>query len=305
MTGPTILLKEKFLNLQKEQKIILFIIFFSALCLFLILLISKSQKSALPGPTAYPSPFFQPNFAIIGQDSFSRNDLNYLSGLHLPEKQDSTLTSEETTRLEELALERSVVIQEARKKGLIDFDEEIFKPDKNWQEYNQIYEKAKEAIISQEEKISVAGIFLYFYNQFPPQMGVGAAKELTRKKMEGLKEKLVGGEITLKQAAQIIASDTSLSEIDPIYYANAYAEFNNRSKIGQIVGGITDHDNNLLWSLRVGQYSPLILGSETGNQEGPNEAYWAIFQVNSKTGTEKPYLEWLEEAKRKYAAQIN
>ena len=142
---------------------------------------------------------------------------------------------------------------------------------------------------------------MYFYNQFPPKMEVEKAKELTRRKMDELRRRLIKKEISLKQAAEIIANDTSLSEIDPIYYANAYSEFNNRNKSRQIVGGITSKDNELLWSLKVGDYSPVILGFESGNEITPNEAYWAIFQVTSRTGTEKPYLEWLREAKEKHA----
>ena len=264
---------------------------------------SLTKKGSLPSPTLTPPSLEKQLTMRIGNDSFSQEDLEYLASIYQPNKNLSELTVDEKEYLEDLALERSLVIQEAQKREVVSVDETLFAPNKDWNDYNRTYEEAKQAIIAQEEQITVAGIFIYFYNQFPPEMGVERAKELARKKMEELRERLIKGEISLKQAGEIIANDTSLAEIDPIYDANAYSEFNKRNKTRQIVGGITSQDNNLLWSLDVGDYSPIILGFESGNEVAPNEAYWAIFQVTSKTGSGKPYLEWLKEAKKEYESK--
>lgn len=306
--------KEKILLLLTERKKLLLLItaVFLLSAFFLYFLLSRTKKDSLTEKKSFPSPTpISPSFDLtdqpagvkIGRDSFSDKDFEYLASVYLPSQDPNKLTAEDRKYLDDLALERSIVIQETQKRNLILVDPSLLVPNKNWEEYNRTYEKAKEAIISQEEQLSVTGIFMFFYNQFPPKMGVEKAKELTRKKMEELRGKLIMGKINLQQAAEIIANDSSLAEIDPIYDANAYSEFNKRNKTRQIVGGITAKDDELLWSLNVGDYSPIILGYESGNEVTPNEAYWAIFQVTSKTGTGKPYLEWLKEQKRKYAVQ--
>lgn len=305
-------MREKILLLLTEKKKTLVLIgaifLLSFLSLYLLLARKKEDsfapKEAFPSPTLAEPALIESSLEIkVGDDSFSQEDLEYLINVYLPNKSLDDLTVDEERYLKDLALERSLVIQEAQKRNLISVDEALFSSNKDWQDYNRTYEKAKEAIISQEEQISIAGIFMYFYNQFPPKMGVETAKEITRKKMDELRERLTKGKINLKQAAEIITNDASLSEIDPIYYANAYSEFNKRNKTRQIVGGITNQDNNLLWSLNVNDYSPIILGYESGNDAAPNEAYWAVFHITSKTGTGKPYLQWLKEAKKEYASK--
>jgi len=292
---------------RKKLLLLITIVLLAVFSLYFVFIKAKKEsppkKSSLSSPTLTPPSLEKQLTMRIGNDSFSQEDLEYLASIYQPNKNLSELTVDEKEYLEDLALERSLVIQEAQKREVVSVDETLFAPNKDWNDYNRTYEEAKQAIIAQEEQITVAGIFIYFYNQFPPEMGVERAKELARKKMEELRERLIKGEISLKQAGEIIANDTSLAEIDPIYDANAYSEFNKRNKTRQIVGGITSQDNNLLWSLDVGDYSPIILGFESGNEVAPNEAYWAIFQVTSKTGSGKPYLEWLKEAKKEYESK--
>jgi len=292
---------------RKKLLLLITIVLLAVFSLYFVFIKAKKEsppkKSSLSSPTLTPPSLEKQLTMRIGNDSFSQEDLEYLASIYQPNKNLSELTVDEKEYLEDLALERSLVIQEAQKREVVSVDETLFAPNKGWNDYNRTYEEAKQAIIAQEEQITVAGIFIYFYNQFPPEMGVERAKELARKKMEELRERLIKGEISLKQAGEIIANDTSLAEIDPIYDANAYSEFNKRNKTRQIVGGITSQDNNLLWSLDVGDYSPIILGFESGNEVAPNEAYWAIFQVTSKTGSGKPYLEWLKEAKKEYESK--
>lgn len=306
--------KDKILLLLTERKKFLLLIstIFLLLVLSLYLLLTRKKEDPFASKETFPSPtLVEPTLVEelpetkVGNDSFSQEDLKYLANVYLSNKNLADLTVDEKEYLEDLALERFLVIQEVKKRNLITVDDTLLSPNKDWEQYNKIYEEAKKAIISQEEQISVAGIFMYFYNQFPPKMGVEKAKEVTRNKMEKIRSDLASGKIDFKQAAEIIANDTLLSEIDPIYYANAYSEFNNRNKTRQIVSGISAKDNNLLWSLNTGEYSPIILGHESGNDVVSNEAYWAIFQVTSKTGSEKPYLEWLKGAKKDHVSKNN
>ena len=304
--------RERILLLLREKKKLLLLtgVVLLGLTISFCFVLTKEKKDPLTKKDSFPSPTLTEPALIeeqpvteVGDVIIWPEDLEYLANVYLPEKSMDELGVDEKRYLEDLALEKAIVIREAQKKGLTFVDSSLLAPDKNWEDYNKTYEKAKKAIISQEEQISAAGIFMYFYNETPPAMGVERAKELTREKMEDLKERLTKTEIDIKKAGEIIANDPALSEIDPIYDANAYSEFNDRNKTRHILGGITSQDNNLLWSLNVGDYSPIILGFESGNEVASNEAYWAIFQITSKKGTEKPYLEWLKEAKKKYASK--
>ncbi len=240
----------------------------------------------------------------IGTDYFSRGDLLHLATLYFPKEEYSRFTESQHVQLRERARDRSVVIQEAARQNLVPVDMVIYNPNKNWGEYNKTYEKAKEAILAQEERITVGGVFMFFQNQVPPKMGVEAAKKLTREKMERIHADLTSGRLNLESAAERIKRDTSLAVIDPIYKVNAYFIFGEKNRSGPVVPGITAEENSMLWSMEKGAYTPILLGKESGNYPEPNEAYWGIFQVHDKKGTAKPFEEWLTETSRNYAIEI-
>lgn len=237
---------------------------------------------------------------VIGLDKYSQDDINYLAKAYSSSKE-KVPDLNNNNELKNIALEKSIVLQEAKKLNLIDVPDDIFGANKNWRRYNETYEKAKQVIISLEEQISVSGIFIYFYTGNPMSLSIDEAKNKTYKIMQDLRKDLVDKKITMKQASDIIKGETWLADIDEVYKENSFVDFNNISKARPIQDGIKEKDNNAVWALNKEEISQIILGYDPSLKEkNNNEAFWVIFQVNKKTGTGKPYLQWLEEKKQEY-----
>jgi len=242
--------------------------------------------------------------AKVGEETLYGSDFNYELLLYFPQEASLLVLSEETkNKVLSQLIEKSIMLQSAKKRGLIELTDEAFNnPNKDFVLRNELSEEAKEKLTEEvEDKISVAGIFMFFYNQQPPAMGIEKAKELTRSTMEVFHKDLLAGRITLEGAAKKISEDKSLAEIDSIYYANAYGEFIDRNRASPIGGAVNQKNNDLLWELKKGELSPILLGLEPGNEPRPNEAYWVIYQVlDKKKGEAETFLEWLEKEKGNY-----
>lgn len=238
-----------------------------------------------------------------GQDQYSGNDLSYVS-----QNLASSISDEKDNKnqyVAEIIQERAIVLQEAKKMGLIQIDDTLFLPNKDWEKYNQTYEEAKQAIINTVEQMTVAGIYIYFNNDNPPEgMTVVRAKSITYTKMNNLRNRMIQGEITIEQSAEEIRTDTSLASIDEIYQSNAYAVLKNRFRDPQIDAGLKVADNNILWQLEVGDVSPVFLGFEKNvGDEGLRESYWVVYKVLEKYGTLPPYRQWLSEKLNEYESK--
>ncbi len=243
----------------------------------------------------------------IGNDTFNRSDLEQVARLNVDGKKLSSMTATEQAQLSAVVTERSVVLQEAKKQGFIKVDDSLLGPGKNMGTYEAAYVKAAQSVIDQSEKISVKGILIFFYNTTPPKMGVEQAKQFTRTKMEKYHEDLVSGKITIDQAAESIQKDTSLAEVDSIYKENAFVKVVDATKdYSVVVPGLRAEDNTKLWNMKVGDISPVFLGSEGGHSDVSGtllpsvESYWAIFEVTDKHGTGPSYLTWLQNAEKQY-----
>lgn len=279
----------------------------------------KKEPQILPSPLPTPARIFdiseilkpgkgqiaqEEKIARVGKETLYGSDFNYELLLYFPQEASLPELSQETkNKVLDQLIEKSIVLQSAEKRGLIELTDEAFSnPNKDFVLRNTLYEEAREKLTEEvEDKISVGGIFMFFYNQQPPAMGIEGAKELTLTKMEALHKDLLAGKITLAVAAKRISEDKSLAEIDPIYYANAYAEFMDRNIASPIGGAVNQKNNDLIWGLEKGGFSPILLGLEPGNEPQPNEAYWVIYQVlDKKKGEAGTFGDWLEKEKENY-----
>lgn len=244
----------------------------------------------------------------IGKDTISRSDLDNVARVTLNGKNLSSMTASEQAQLVGAVTERSVVLQEANKQGFVKVDDSLFNSGKNAALYETTYAKAAQSIIDKSEKISVKGIMIFYYNTFPPKMGIEQAKQVTRAKMDKYHEDLVSGKITIDQAADLIRKDASLAEIDEIYKDNAYVQVINATKdYSTVVAGLKSEDNAKLWEMKTGEFTPVLLGSEGGKIDkatgvllGSEETFWTILQVTDKRGSGPSYLTWLKNAEKQY-----
>jgi len=244
--------------------------------------------------------------ATVGLETLYGCDLNYHLLLTDPVFLDraEVPAGEDLERLWDEVLTESIILQEAAREGFITLSARAFDTkEKDYPTRNRLYEEARTALVALvEERITVEGIFIYFDNQAVPEMGVGRARVVTREKMDGLHERLVRGELTFEQAASLIRKDESLSAIDPIWGANAYALFADRNRTLPLGGEENRENSALVWGLSEGEVSPVLLGKEAGNPgEEANEAYWVVYRVKSRRqALGIPWPQWLAARKAEY-----
>ncbi|MBI2616543.1 hypothetical protein HYW55_00215 [Candidatus Gottesmanbacteria bacterium] len=250
----------------------------------------SSRKSTISGNQQY------------GRNIFSPSDIEYSVQNQYPQKTYSTLTNDEKKDVQKFLIEQTVVLEEAKNKNLMPIDERIFAPNKNQQEYNKAYERAKELILNDVQQMTVEGVFIWFNVGNPePPVPLSQAKEITRQKMEAIRADIVAGRITMEEAGERIRKDESLSQFDSIYKSNAYAKYPSRDATTSIDSNLSEADNVRLWQLSPSEFSPLMLGLYRPSiDEDPEEGFWGIYHVLDKSGTITSYDDWLNEKIQEY-----
>jgi len=137
---------------------------------------------------------------------------------------------------------------------------------------------------------------IWFYNTNPPAVGVEFAKQKVLEIISGLQQKVASGELTMKQAGDIIASRTDLVAIDFAYNWNAYAEFLYIHP-GEMVINDPELDKKL-WELEEGVTSEVLTGKDFNGTEW-YPAYFKVIRINEKRQTDYDNLEQLIEARQK------
>lgn len=287
--------------LEKRKVLFIGLAVFSFFAIVILLLLSlKGNKGGAPQKFADFS-----KIQTYGENTFSPRDINYMVKFQYPSKTASTLTSDEREVMRNFLLEQSIVLEEAKKRNLLTVPESIFAPDKNQQEYNETYSRAKELLEKDVLQMTVEGVFIWFNVGNPePPMPITQAKEKTRQKMEAIRSDLVSGKITMIEAGERIKQDESLYALDPVYKSNAYAKYPSRDATTPLDSNLKEEDNAKLWKLNTGEFSPLLLGLYRPTiEEEPEDGFWAIYRVVEKTGTISSYDEWLNEKMKTYEAK--
>ncbi len=127
--------------------------------------------------------------------------------------------------------------------------------------------------------ISGEMITLWFYNTNEPEMGVEAARALQKERIDSLRQRLVNGEITMKEAGEEIAANADIEAIDPAWVGNAYHKFEYVDP-GQEV--FNDPKlNTTIWNSPVGEYTDVLVGQDFTPTEA-YDAYFSIVLINEK-----------------------
>lgn len=129
------------------------------------------------------------------------------------------------------------------------------------------------------ETYTVEKVNIWFRNVDIPVMGVEQARQITETKIKDLHARVKSGEITMKEAGDIIKADTSLAEIDKVYMDNAYTSL---SLNDHPLSGFLDAEvDKRARALKVGELSEIFVGRD---QEGIDQYYDAYFSFMKLTG---------------------
>lgn len=120
---------------------------------------------------------------------------------------------------------------------------------------------------------------VWFYNTEPPIMGLEQAKTKTKKIMDDLRNKVIQGQYTIKQAADIISGMTELKDIDFAYQTNSYVEF---TYLKPTQFKFNDHDlDRQIWEMSPNTVSPVLVGKDYDGEKW-YDAYYVVIKVTDK-----------------------
>ena len=240
-----------------------------------------------------------PNIVIkdqyqLGNVIVTRADFEKKFSLYYPNTAAARLNPKNWQHIASLLTEEAILQNEAIKERILSPEDKFFDPQKV-SIAREYFQKEGTSFISGE------AISVWFYNTQPPAMGLEAAKEKTRTLIEGLRERVAKGEITMKQAGEEIASKEELKEIDFAYKTNAYFTFE-FVKPGQKI--FNDPElNNAIWQFKEGEVSPVLTGRDF-SPSGWYEAYFIVVKINSKKEKEFENLEKLIEKRKQEGLEI-
>ncbi|MCL5411289.1 MAG: hypothetical protein M1150_00920 [Patescibacteria group bacterium] len=242
----------------------------------------------------------------VGEEHLYQRDLDHYLSVYYPKEASASVKSQKAIDESINALIKdSVILQAAKKEGLIEFSKESFdSPNKNVVVRNILVEAAKKKIESKDvDRVSGESISIWFYNAsyLPPKMGIEAAKKTTREKIDQLYNELKNEKISFSQAAMKIITDQSLNNIDPSFRSNAYFSFKERPKSEKIFND--PKVDQVVWSLEPGKMSEVLMVDDFDleNNNKPYEALFKIVRVTEKTvGGFADFSAWLSLQKSKY-----
>lgn len=242
--------------------------------------------------------------AQVGKEILYGKDLSYY--FYQINQSEFANASEQEVKNRILAtlIEQSIVLQAAQNLNLVQLGNDVFNNlDKNYVKRITLFNQAYAALQEQESLYSGEVITIWYYNQRAPKIPIDQAQALAKQKLEALRAQIASGTITMTEAAERIRNDTSLSQLDGNYQANAYYSFTNKplpetASMPQARSAVA--------KLQPGELSNVILIQDDVNEGSAvrQELYAVIKLTDKKTGKIEDFNAWLENEKKQYPVKV-
>jgi len=278
------LIVDKFKNLSKLHKILLIATVVLVLLVVTLVVLTRKPSDVLP----------QEGYKV-GEINITKQDIKERYRLLYPgDPEEIAKTENLTTVVDQLT--RSAILQnEGAKAGLFENTSDGRIDPHKVNEAEEYFDTKGTTYISGEM------FTIWFYNTDPPAIGVEFARQKALDIITNLHQRVVSGELTMKQAGDIIAGRTDLVAIDFAYNWNAYADF---SYIHPDEKVINDPElDKKLWELEEGEISEVLLGKDFNGTEW-YPAYYKVIKINEKRQTDHDNLEQLIEARQKEGQKL-
>lgn len=214
----------------------------------------------------------------VGEETLYGNDLNYYMILH---RYSDYVSSEPLPEAEldfvlDILITDSGLLQEASKIDLIDLTDDIYNtPNKDYTKRNLLATEARDLLADKVvQKIDFEYITIWYQNTDVP-VSKESGKALAQTKMDALYSKIESGEITMKEAGEMIDADAEIgTKIDPAYQNNSYSYIERWEK-----GLDFFNDPELehqLWSLGEGQFTKVLTGIDS---EINDDAFFIVIRM--------------------------
>lgn len=276
-----------------HERLIITILSILVICLFLL---QKSNK------LNWFNQIFPGNRVVleVGQEKIFEKDLHQQINTLAPENPEKNLTTSQEDKLLARYITQSIILQKAADDGLISLDPSFFNSRrKDYQKRNEQVSKVKTLV--EEKSVVIEGEFIaiWFDNVEAGSLGYYKAKEIAYAKIKQIYERVKNGQLTCKQAGEMIKADSSLEKIDPAYQANAYINF--KHTVGEQIS-FNKKFSDLIWNLQEGELSELYLAKDYTQDYGYVPAVYMFGVVNDhKEAQYTSFNEWYQSAAKTYA----
>lgn len=218
----------------------------------------------------------------------------------------ATPTAEIKQALTDKVVNDQITLAEGKKEGYItDYPEGKSLSKEQYLQRTKLVKEVKDKVNASGNMIKGKLVSIWFYNNaYVGPKGLAAGKQIAYDKIKPLYDQVQNGTITIEQAGEIIASDSSLAEIDQAYQGNAIVDFT-FYKGG--TGTFWPQFNDMLWSTEPGKITPLYLGGGILRDSQPTEELYIFGQVNQKSTNPDfvNYEDWLEKKKNSIGVSIS
>lgn len=133
--------------------------------------------------------------------------------------------------------------------------------------------------------ISFEEVTIYFNNIIPPSVGIPKAKEIAFQTLSDLHNKVVSGNLTMKQVGDAISANDSLANVDQAYKVNAYSKYDN---LGPNDVMIDPPLFKQLWQYKKGDITDILT-----SKDDTQEYYYTFFKINDIKTTQYASLDEL------------
>ncbi len=243
----------------------------------------------------------QKTIIVVGKENIYQQDLDYAysrfpKSPNISEEKQQAIKEKIKTNL----IDQSITLQAGEAQGLVELNPNIFNSTrKDYQERYEAVKKIKQQIEQQSIAYEGSYIAVWFVNDIVGELGYTKSKQIAYQTIKPIYDQVKSGQITMKQAGELIASDESLQKIDPNYKGHAYYEF--EASVNKTIT-FNASFNKIIKQTPAGEITPLYLAKDNTQNLGYVDAVYIFAQVNKNQITKiANYDEWLTTQKSNYA----
>lgn len=200
----------------------------------------------------------------------------------------------------------SAIIQAAKAANLAPVDDTVYNSvSKDYEKRLALLNQIEQLLKQKNTSMKGGLVTIFFINNLdfkPGPLGYERSKELAFTKISNLQKQVKDGKMTIKQAGEAVAADTSLAQLDYSYKTNAYSTFStdNTAKI-TVIPAL----DAALRKLAAGQVSDVFVGTTRDNTGKLVEGLYMFGQVTEKSSeaSSMSYDEWVKQNVPKYEVQ--
>lgn len=216
---------------------------------------------------------------VVGEETIYKQDLETEMSF-APNREDE---DSEAFFINKLAKD-SIILQAGAGEGRIKLDSTFYNnKNKNYKKRVEMIQSVRESVEQDVDKLEGTIVSIWFFNNdYVGPLGYEGGKTRALEKLRPLYDEVVAGNISIEEAGEIIASDTELASLDPVYKTNAIYKFSVKAN-----DPITfDQEfNEALKGLPEGHITEIYtLKDSNDNTRQPVDAVHAFGKLEKRTG---------------------